>query len=233
MKLASGLKIDDPRKLLSAFVRIWYPMYDGVLVKQDSKLTVPDIALCTMLNSRMSGNTGGEIWSARKEIEAGLAKIPAAVDLLDVPKGGAIPGDQGLSAAVTAMCNLHRVKVSICTKILHKKRPALLPIFDGVVEGYYWPRYCPSVRGRSYGDYVLALTACVHKDMLSVAPELRDLRNEMATNKTPLTACRILNVLTWLKRSPRKAAWFFREAKSLAEGKGGKAGKGDSTSMPA
>ncbi len=215
MKLASGIRIDDPQKLLCACVRIWYPMYDGVPVKHDSRLTVPDIALCTMLNSRMSGNTGGVIWSARKEIEAGLAKVPAADDLFDVPKGGPIPGAEGLSKAVTVMCNLPRVKVSTCTKILHKKRPAIVPIFDGVVEGQYWPRYCPSVRGRSYGDYVLALTACVHEDMLSVAPELRDLRNEMAASNTPLTACRILNVLTWLKRSPRTAAWFVREAKRL------------------
>ena len=36
MKLASGFYIAHPRKLVLAFVKHWYPMYDGVQVLQDN-----------------------------------------------------------------------------------------------------------------------------------------------------------------------------------------------------
>ncbi len=196
MRLAGGLKIGNPRGLLRAFVEHWYPMYDGVPVAHDSRLTVPDIALSTMLNSRTSGNTAGAIWRAREQVEQGLTKIPANIDVLGVPADAPIPGADGISQAITAMCGIRRVKLSVATKILHKKRPALIPIFDSVVESCYMP-ICDTARGRSYGDYAVALTRLVHKDMLGLAGELKGLENEMAANGTPMTALRILNVLTW------------------------------------
>ena len=64
----------------------------------------------------------------------------------------------------------------MATKILHKKRPGLIQIFDSMVEGHYYPTWCPSVKGRSWGDYAVALTRLVHKDMVSVADELQSLR---------------------------------------------------------
>src|SRR6516162_7411236 len=88
MLLSSGLEINDPLKLLMAFARVVYPMYDGVPVLQDNELCVPDIALSIMLNSRISGNTGAEIWKIREAVGQGLARIPTDVDLLDVPKDG-------------------------------------------------------------------------------------------------------------------------------------------------
>jgi hypothetical protein len=169
VKLASGLKIADARKLILAFVEHWYPMYDGVQVLQDNELRVVEIALSTMLNSRISGNTAGAIFRERQAVEDALVSIPPGADLLDVKSGGDIPGANGISQAITAMCDIRRVKLSVSTKILHKKRAGLIPIFDSEVESQYYPRWCPSVPGRLWGDYALALIKVVHKDMLSVA----------------------------------------------------------------
>jgi hypothetical protein len=216
VKLASGLKIADARKLILAFVEHWYPMYDGVQVLQDNELCVTDIALSTMLNSRISGNTAGVIFRKREPVEAALAEIPPRMDLLDVGTEGEIPGASGISQAITAMCDIRRVKLSVSTKILHKKRSGLIPIFDSEVESQYYPRWCPSVPGRLWGDYALALIKVVHKDMLSVASELRDLQGELEEKGTPLTPCRILNALTWIVKAGNEK-WIVEQAASATD----------------
>ncbi len=201
MRLASGLEIKNPRKVLLGFVHTSYHIYDGVVVEQDNQLRPTEIALSVMLNSRISGNTGLAIWKARAPVEAALADIPSDVDLLDVPAGGEIPGAGGIEKAITAMCEVHRTKLGVSTKILHKKRPGLIPIFDSVVVGHY-RRLCPCPWAASdWGVVAVALTRIVHRDMLSVAGKLRELGEELATNGTPMAACRILNVLTWAEKT--------------------------------
>ena len=218
MKLPSGLKIAKPRKLILAFVQHWYPMYDAVPVMEDNELRVADIALSTMLNSRISGNTGGAIFRQRETVQAALAGIPPNLDLLDIPIDGELPGASGISRAITSMCELMRVKLSVSTKILHKKRPGLIPIFDSVVAGQYYPRWCPNVRGQTWGDYALALIKLVQKDMHGAASELRDLRSELAERGAPMTPCRILNALTWIVRAGNEE-WIVKQAKELASRK--------------
>ncbi len=105
------------------------------------------------------------------------------------------------------------MKLSVSTKILHKKRPGLIPIFDSVVESQYYPQECPSVRRRLPGDYAIVLLQVVHKDMLSVASELRDLQSALAERRTPLTPCRILNALTWMVKAENEE-WIVEQAAS-------------------
>jgi hypothetical protein len=65
------------------------------------------------------------------------------------------------------------------------------------VEAHYYPKWCPHVPGRSRGDYAIAVTRLVHRDLLGVASELRDLRCALRRKGTPMTGCRILNALMW------------------------------------
>jgi uncharacterized protein DUF6308 len=214
MRLKSGLTIKNPRKMIRAFVKHWYEMYDGVSVEHDNQLRIPDIALSTMLMSRISGMTGGEIWRNRKQVEDALAEIPSDIDPLNVSANEEIPGASGISRAITAMCEIHRVKLAVSTKILHKKRPALIPIFDSVVESQYYPLHCPSVPGRSSGDYAMALTRCVHRDMLGAAGELRDLSDELASESRPMTPLRILNAMTWVVKAGNEE-WLYDQVRDV------------------
>ena len=210
MKTITGFEVKNPSELLLGFVNHWFPLYDGVEVAEDNELRVIEIALSTMLNSRISGNTGGAIWrEARQQVGESLAKIRVGVDLLDILETEPIPDESAISLAITAICNVHRSKLAVATKILHKKRPGLIPIFDSVVEGHYWPRWCPSVKGRSWGDYAVALTRLVHKDMRSVAGELCDLRCLLKERGTPMTGCRIFNALMWAGLS-KNEEWLRR-----------------------
>lgn len=205
MKLASGLEIADPRTLLFAFVKHWYGQYDGVTVPQDNELPAIGVILSSMRISRTSPLTAILIFRSRKKIEEGLALIPPNVDLLDVPEEEPIPGAEGISRAITDMCSIPRVTLAVSTKILHKKRPGLIPILDRFVGSHYFPRWRPDASKPSWGSYTVDLIKIIHKDMLSVAAELRDLQGELQANGTPLTPCRILNVLTWIVKSGNEA----------------------------
>jgi hypothetical protein len=200
MKLASGLQIANPRKLLLGFVRHWYGQYDGVLIGHDNELCVVEIAL-SMLESRSSNKTLMRIFARRKRIEEALSKIPANLDLLDVPSKESIPGVEGIGHAITELCSIPRVNLSVSTKILHKKRPGLIPILDRFVEAHYYPQWYSDHSKASWGNYAIDLIKMVHDDMLSVGNELRDLEKELQNTKTRLTACRILNVLTWIVKT--------------------------------
>jgi hypothetical protein len=196
LKLASKLEIPNPRRLLQGYVRRRYALYDGVAVREDSSLDPLEIALANMINSRTSGNTAEEIWEIREEVNAGLLDIPNR-NLIDLPLGKPLPGAEGISRAVTAMCKVPRVKLATTTKILHKKRPSMVPIFDRVVEGHYWLKRVPNVPDQSWGDYAVTMIAAFHRDLLSVKGRLRDLTNELDAAGTPLTECRILELLMW------------------------------------
>lgn len=200
MRLRSGLEVNDPRKVLRSFVKQWYAMYDGVPVPQDNRLYVTDIALSTMMNSRLGGTTAAHLYRARQPVESGLAKIPAGLDLLDVVAGDEIPGAAGICEAIAGMAAVPRIKLSAATKILHKKRPGLIPILDTVVEAHYFPKFVQPTPGRGWGTYAVSLIQAFHQDMLSVALELRELEHELHDAGTPLTPCRILNLLMWIAR---------------------------------
>jgi hypothetical protein len=201
VKLASGLEIANPLKLLLAFVKHWYSLYDGVTVKQDNELPAIKIILTAMRMSRTAVFTGIRIHRARQKIEEALAAIPPNLDLLDVPGDDPIPGSDSIGQAITVLCSIPRVTLAVSTKILHKKRPGLIPIFDRFVGAHYFPRWCQSTLEVNWGSYAVDLIKLVHKDMLSVGTELCDLQSELQANGTPLTPCRILNVLTWIVKS--------------------------------
>src|SRR5713226_3470985 len=137
MRLVSGLNIRNPEQLLEELAQRWYPVYDGVRVVEDNQLRPEEIALSIMLNSQISGNTGALIWGNRLGVERQLAGIPPDLDLIDVPSTGEIPGASAINAAFDHLCALHRVKLGVAAKILHKKRPALIPIIDSRVYDYY------------------------------------------------------------------------------------------------
>ncbi len=132
LTLLSGLEIRKPWDSLHRYMEYRYPLYDGVGIARDNQLGPVEIALSVMLNSQISGNTAQSIFEIREKVDAGLAEIPDA-NLIDVGAEKEIPGEVGIRRAVKAMCKLRRVKLSTCTKILHKKRPGLIPILDRLV----------------------------------------------------------------------------------------------------
>jgi hypothetical protein len=137
LQLLSGLLIETIDAGVADFRRN-LPYFDAVPVDRNNSLSVTDIALSTMVNSRISGNTAAAIFDDRAAIEECLVHIPD-LDLIDVENPANEPWLSYLERAITHLDAIHRVGVATATKTLHKKRPGLMPMFDDHrVGGYYW-----------------------------------------------------------------------------------------------
>ena len=198
LDLPSGIMIEGVQTKMDGLFSRWYDLYDAVPVPRDSILRSEEIALCIMMNSRMSGNTGLAAWERREDIEQGLRLIPADADLasVDVPW-------EGVQALFDPFQSIPRAKLGIATKILHKKRPGLIPMLDTLLQGHYRRR--PTIRAKTLGGSAVNLMKLFREDLLTVLPEVTALCNIAAERQKPVTPVRMLDHMVWsalMERQP-------------------------------
>jgi len=190
LRLPSGLTIEDmPAKLVGLMSR-WYEVYDAVNVAQDNILRPEEIALSIMMNSRISGNTGLEVWRQRAAIQAHLARLPSSADLAadDVPW-------EALRELFDVFDATPRARLGVATKILHKKRPRLIPMLDSRLVSYYHPRL--PTRSPTLGGHAVNLMKLFRDDLIAALPELWRLCAEVEQAGCPVTPVRMLDHLVW------------------------------------
>jgi hypothetical protein len=196
LNLPSGLLIEDVQTKLHGLSSRWYDLYDAVPVPRDSVLRPEGIALCIMMNSRMSGNTGLTVWERRAGIEAALQQIPPDADLTadNVPW-------YSIQALLDPFQSIPRAKLGIATKILHKKRPGLIPMLDTLLQGHYHRRL--TTRAGTLGGYGVNLMKLFREDLLAVLPEVSALCEVAAGQRKPITPVRMLDHLVWSQLAER------------------------------
>jgi hypothetical protein len=91
-------------------------------------------------------------------------------------------------AALAASDATPHIKASKVTKILHRKRPALVPIFDSKVAEFYGvPSSTPWL-----------LWPLLQAEMRTYGPRLRELARDYETpDRRPLEALRALDIIVW------------------------------------
>ena len=198
LHLPSGLAIERPLAKLLAFAQEEYATYDGVATALDSTITIHDITLSVMMNSWLMATGGRSVYGARERIGRALERIPPHTSLLD--DHAAIPWD-----AVRELFNefetVKGAKLAVATKILHKKRPQLLPMFDRQVLDHYRQAY-PNARWQlTMGPLAVQAMERFREDLLAVAGPLTHLRADLAQAGFPLTPVRLLEALIWIERS--------------------------------
>jgi hypothetical protein len=97
-----------------------------------------------------------------------------------------------LTRLFDAFADIRGVGFSKMTKTLHRKRPALIPMLDSVVQGYLGPP--PS---GSFGTRATALVRSYKDDLDRNRAALRELKRELESREYGLTEVRILDVLIW------------------------------------
>lgn len=191
LSIPSGLVIEGIQAKLDGLFSRWYDLYDAVPVPRDDTLRSEEIALCIMMNSRMSGNTGLAVWERREDIERGLRLIPADADLAAV----LVPWE-GVQALFDPFQSIPRAKLGIATKILHKKRPGLIPMLDTLLQGHYHGRL-GKARAKTLGGYGVNLMKLFREDLMAVLPEVAALCEVAATQGKPVTPVRMLDHMVW------------------------------------
>ncbi len=136
-----------------------------------------------------------------------LAEIPADADLLDP--------DVDLDAVkrlLHAACQVRWVLVPVATKVLHRKRPRLIPMLDSVVNGYYLDaKHKSGLRaaledgdhGERAAGAAMAILRAFRDDLRATEPELTQLQADLGQMGYELTLVRLLELLLWVGTEPR------------------------------
>jgi len=193
--LPSALTIERPLAKLLAFAREEYETYDAVVMPLESTITIHDITLTMMVNSRLTAPGARSIYRARERIERGLAYIPADVSLLN--DHAAVPWD-AIYALFNEFETIKGAKLAIATKILHRKRPHLIPMIDNKVFGHY-AGGCPTLLTLKMGPVAVRSMELFRDDLLAVRGRVEALTFYLEEHGFPLTPVRVLEILIWVE----------------------------------
>jgi hypothetical protein len=185
-----------------------YRRYDLAPVKCDGVLTEADVRVANRIVARMPERVVAAITARAPGVNRALADIPAEASLLamedDVPW-------VGLEHLLRAVANIDEVGLPRATKVLHRKRPALIPILDSVVVNYLraverLPRHVDLVASG------LELIRAYKRELDANARPLRGLRAELRSRGVELTECRLLDLLLWAYSGTYMPAWQRTQA---------------------
>ena len=175
-----------------------WDLYDGVAVVPNSDLTVCDIILSVALNSQLdTRNKIWHVWQQKRAIEEALTRIPSTLSL----SAEQVPWED-LFYLFEAFCSAKYAKEAVATKVLHKKRPALIPIYDRVVGEYFRPHIDARVWQRGGAAFLIQYMQLFRQELLTHEHEIDRLCALAAEQGWLITPVRMLEVLIWIEYDP-------------------------------
>jgi Family of unknown function (DUF6308) len=167
--------------------------YDSSVSSSSTSFDEADLRLANRGGARISAAQIAAILGRRVAIERALREIDPQASLARSTR--AVPWAP-LTRLFDAFADIHGVGFSKMTKALHRKRPALIPIFDSVVQAYLTTEDAAASLG-SFGERAISLARIYKSDLdLNRAP-LKEIRRELAGRGYGLTEVRILDILIW------------------------------------
>jgi hypothetical protein len=189
--LRGGGEIADPLAVALVFVEA-YPGYDSHSSDPVS-FDESDLRHANRGGARISAAEQAAILERRGQIERALRGIGRDASLVDA----SIPW-AALTRLFGGFGDIRGVGFSKMTKALHRKRPALIPILDSVVQAYLAIDDPPD----SYAEHATALVRSYKKDLDRNRAALRSVRRDLAARGHDLTDVRILDILIWSAFAP-------------------------------
>jgi transposase len=183
----------DPVELALEFLAA-YSSYEASDSSGPASFDESDLRLANRGGARISAAEIAAILERRAEIERALRKIHPDASLADATSS--IPWIV-LTRLFDAFADIRGIGFSKMTKALHRKRPALIPILDSVIQAYLAAddpgRHSPG----SFGERATALVRSYKRDLDRNRPALHEIQHELASRTYRLTGVRILDVLIW------------------------------------
>jgi hypothetical protein len=191
--LRGGVEIENPLELALEFLAAYsgYEAYDS---SGPASFDESDLRLANRGGARISAAEIAAILDRRAEIERALRTVHPGASLAD--STSSIPWIP-LTRLFDAFADIHGVGFSKMTKALHKKRPALIPILDSVVQAYLTSDHRSSRSAGSFGERATELVRGYKRDLDHNRSALREVQGELASRTYRLTEVRILDLLIW------------------------------------
>jgi hypothetical protein len=190
--LRHGAEVENPVELALAFLEA-YSSYDTEDASGPKVFDESDLRLANRGGARIAATEIAAILERRGEIEGALRRIRAGASLVGATN--TVPWNH-LTRLFDAFADIRGVGFSKMTKALHRKRPALIPILDSVVQEYLTTDD-PSGPPVSFGERATALVRSYKRDLDRNRASLQAVRRDLAGRGYRLTEVRILDLLIW------------------------------------
>jgi uncharacterized protein DUF6308 len=191
--LRGGVELENPLVLALEFLAAYssYGAYDS---SGTASFDESDLRLANRGGARISAAEIAAILERRGEIERALREIDPVASLADATRS--IPWIP-LTRLFDAFADIRGVGFSKMTKALHKKRPALIPMLDSVVQAYLTTEGPVTHSSRTFGQRATTLVRSYKRDLDRNRAVLHELQRELASREYRLTEVRILDLLIW------------------------------------
>lgn len=159
MRLSTGKRIENAFALARRkFERFGWPLYDGVR-SDPNRIEIIDYVITAAMNSRANARGLQNVMLAASEITRCLREVPERMELVDLDPDTEV----AVGALIARTARVGGVGISVATKILHRKRPLLIPMMDQVVQYHYKSLLgrLPQERGARALAYIRAIAADV------------------------------------------------------------------------
>ncbi|MGK5110847.1 DUF6308 family protein [Geodermatophilus sp. CPCC 205506] len=185
------------RRYLTEGVGWSYPSYDGFdAAGARGPLVDGDFLAPVLLNVRhLAVTTYENLQRVRPALQSALDDLPPDLSLLD-----ARPADHRLLARLFAVLDgpgVGGVRGTVLSKVLHRKRPAFIPLYDERVRSVYQDGVDAPVppEARSWADFSMLFAQAVRADLERELPFWEDLTSFAAG--PPITPLRALDIVAW------------------------------------
>ena len=187
--LRNGAGIEDPLGVVIGFLQA-PGRFDVSDPSRPASFGEPDLRLANRDGARISAAQIAAILERRRAIERSLLEISAHASLAEAENS--VPW-LPLGQLFGAFADIRGVGFSKMTKALYRKRPALIPILDSIVQKYLEDDdpgpHAP------FGERALAFVHAYKHDLDRNQGPVRTVQQELATRGYELTEVRILDLL--------------------------------------
>ena len=187
--LRGGVAVEDPLSIVVGFLEAW--RVDSGGGSPPRSFGEIDLRLANRDGARISASEIAMVLERRRKIEQALRGI--ALDASLVGSDDTVPWP-ALRQLFDAFAGIRGVGLSKATKTLHRKRPALIPMLDSVVQKYLADDD-PGAQA-PFGERALALVRGYKTDVDRNRAALSTIRRQLGRGRE-LSEVRILDLLIW------------------------------------
>lgn len=173
-----------------------YPAYDRLITNGSAQLVDGDLLAPALIGVHIDAGR----FSLLREM---LPALEAVADLPGVPLHEADEDHVLCVAGLFGILDEPRyagrgVRGTVVSKVLHRKRPDLVPLYDSrIFEAYTAPGALPRSTDRAWADFIADLCRQMRDDLQAESEAFDVLEQLAAEEGFPVTRLRILDILVW------------------------------------
>ena len=201
IKLCAGtLEVEHPDEVLLDYVDVRngyaYPAYDLLVTNGEPTLVDGDLLAPVLMGVHIDPGR----FSLLREM------MPALEAVADLPEVSLEEADDDHVMCVAGLFGIldepryagRGVRGTIVSKVLHRKRPDLVPIYDSrIFEAYTAPGVLPRTLDRSWQEFMRLLCTQMREDLRTESTAFSELQLAAEEAGAPISKLRILDILVW------------------------------------